>query len=141
MAEFLYKLGRACAARAKTVIAVWLALLLASSTAFFLFSGELEDSFSIPGTPTDEVNQRLSEEFDGMGGGAGTVVYQTEDGEPFTEEQKEAIADRTEQAAEVSGVDDAIDPFATEQDRADQQQEMAEGREELEEGLEELEAG
>lgn len=141
MAEFLYKLGRACANRAKTVIAVWLALLLASSTAFFLFSGELEDSFSIPGTPTDEVNQRLSEEFDGMGGGAGTVVYQTEDGEPFTEEQKEAIADRAEQATEVSGVDDAIDPFATEQDRADQQQEMEEGREELDEGLEELEAG
>lgn len=141
MADFLYKLGRACATRAKTVIAVWLALLVASTTAFFLFSGELEDSFSIPGTPTDEVNQRLSEEFDGMGGGAGTVVYQTKDGEPFTEEQKEAIADRADQAAEVSGVDDAIDPFATEQDRADQQQEMEEGREELDEGLEELDAG
>lgn len=141
MAEFLYRLGRACARRARTVIAVWLALLVASGTAFFLFSGELEDSFSIPGTPTDEVEQLLSQEFSGMGGGSGTVVYQTEDGSDFTREQREAIADRAEQAAGLSGVEDAIDPFATEQQRADQQQELEEGRDELESGLEELEAG
>jgi RND superfamily putative drug exporter len=141
MAEFLYRLGRACARRARTVIAVWLALLVASGTAFFLFSGELEDSFSIPGTPTDEVERLLSEEFSGMGGGTGTVVYQTEDGSGFTQEQQDAIADRAEEAAGLSGVEDVIDPFATELERADQQQELEEGRQELESGLEELEAG
>ncbi|WP_040703946.1 MMPL family transporter [Nocardiopsis salina] len=141
MAEFLYRLGRACASRAKTVITVWLALLLASGTAFFLFSGELEDSFSIPGTPTDEVNQQLSSEFDGMGGGAGTVVYQTEDGTPFTEEQQEQIADRTEEAAEVAGVADVVDPFVTEEETADQREELEEGREEIDDGLAELDAG
>ncbi|WP_017573141.1 MMPL family transporter [Nocardiopsis halotolerans] len=141
MAEFLYRLGRACARRARTVIAVWLALLVASGAAFLLFSGELKDSFSIPGTPTDEVEQLLSEEFSGMGGGTGTVVYQTEDGSDFTGQQREAIADRAEEAAEVSGVEDVIDPFATERERADQRQELEEGREELEDGLAELEAG
>ncbi|MEE2045304.1 RND transporter, partial [Nocardiopsis tropica] len=141
MAEFLYRLGRACAHRAKTAIAIWLALLVAAGTAFFLFSGELEDSFSIPGTPTDEVEQLLSQEFSGMGGGAGTVVYQTEDGSAFTEEQQDAIADRAEEAAEVSGVETTVDPFATEDQRADQQQELEDGREELESGLQDLEAG
>ncbi|MBE2998908.1 MMPL family transporter [Nocardiopsis sp. HNM0947] len=118
-----------------------MALLLASGTAFFLFSGDLEDSFSIPGTPTDEVNQQLSSEFEGMGGGAGTVVYQTEDGTPFTEEQQEQIADRTEEAAEVDGVEDVIDPFATDEEVADQRQELEDGREELDDGLAELDAG
>ncbi|MFJ9555935.1 MMPL family transporter [Nocardiopsis sp. NPDC101807] len=141
MAEFLYRLGRACARRAKTAIAIWLALLVAAGTAFFLFSGDLEDSFSIPGTPTDEVEQLLSQEFSGMGGGAGTVVYRTEDGSAFTEEQQDAIADRVEEAAEVSRVETAVDPFATEEQRADQQQELEDGREELEAGLQDLEAG
>ncbi|PDP88597.1 RND transporter [Glycomyces fuscus] len=141
MAEFLYRLGRACARRARTVIAVWLALLVASGTAFLLFSGELEDSFSIPGTPTDEVEQLLSQEFSGMGGGTGTVVYQTEDGSDFTQEQQDAIADRAEEAAGLPGVEDVIDPFVTELERADRQQELEEGRAELESGLEDLEAG
>ncbi|WP_159944887.1 MULTISPECIES: MMPL family transporter [unclassified Nocardiopsis] len=141
MAEFLYRVGRACARRAWTVLALWLALLLASGAAFLLFSGELEDSFSIPGTPTDEVEQLLSDKFSGMGGGTGTVVYQTEDGSAFTGEQRDAIADRVEEAAEVPGVENAIDPFATEGERAEQRRELESGREELEAGLADLEAG
>ncbi|WP_017624188.1 MMPL family transporter [Nocardiopsis chromatogenes] len=141
MAEFLYRVGRAAARLPKTVIAVWLALLLAAGGAFALFSGELKDGFSIPGTPTDEVNGLLSQEFDGMGGGAGTVVYRTDDGSPFTDAQKEAIAERVDEAAGVSGVEDAVDPFATEQERADGAAELADGREQLEEGRAELESG
>ncbi|MFC3997648.1 MMPL family transporter [Nocardiopsis sediminis] len=148
MAELLYRLGRACARRAKTVIALWLALLAAAATVYVLFAGELQESFSIPGTPTDQVNQTLKQEFPGMGGGAGTVVHQTEDGSPFTEEQREAIADRVAEAAGVDGVEDAVDPFATEADRADQAERLDEGRAEiadartqLEEGQEELDSG
>ncbi|WP_017558581.1 MMPL family transporter [Nocardiopsis baichengensis] len=141
MAEFLYRIGRAAARLPKTVIALWLAVMMAAGAAFALFSGELEESFSIPGTPTDEVNQRLSEEFDGMGGGAGTVVYRTDDGSAFTEDQKEAISQRVEEASEVSGVEDAIDPFATEEERADRKAQLEEGREQLEEGRAELEDG
>ncbi|WP_046470203.1 MMPL family transporter [Allosalinactinospora lopnorensis] len=141
MAEFLYRLGRAAARRARTVIAVWLALLISAGTAFFLFSGELEDSFSIPGTPTDQVNQKVSEEFSGMGGGTGTVVYQTEDGSAFSEEQRAAISDRVEAAAEVSGVEDVVDPFVAEDERAERQEELDEGREEIGDAQEELDAG
>ncbi|MEU0492454.1 MMPL family transporter [Nocardiopsis sp. NPDC006139] len=141
MAELLYRLGRACAHRARTVIAVWLALLMASGAAFFLFSGELEGGFSIPGTPTDEVNRLRSAEFSDLAGGSGAVIYRTEDGSEFTEEQREAIADRAEQAAEVPGVADAVDPFATEAERAEGVRELEEGREEIEAGQAELDAG
>ena len=87
MAEFLYRLGRAAAHRAKTVIAIWLALLLAAGASFALFGGELEDTFSIPGTPTDQVNEVITEEFPDLGVGSGTIVLQTEDGSAFTEDQ------------------------------------------------------
>lgn len=141
MAELLHRLGRACARGARTVIAIWLALLVTAGTAFFLFSGELEDSFSIPGTPTDQVNQRLKAEFSGMGGGAGTVVYQSEDGEPLTEEQREGILERIDAASEVDGVEDVIDPFATGEEMADQREELEDGRAQLEDARAELEAG
>jgi RND superfamily putative drug exporter len=141
MAELLYRLGRAAAGRATTVIAVWLALLAMAGTAYFLFGGQLKDSFSIPGTPTDEVNQTLKAEFDGMGGGAGTVVYRTEDGSAFTEEQREAIAARAADAAGLDGVEDAVDPFAMEADRAEQADRIEEGRAEIEDGREQLEEG
>lgn len=141
MAALLYRLGRACARHARTTIAVWLALMLSAGTAYALFSGELQDSFSIPGTPTDEVNQRVSEKFSELGGGSGTVVYQTEDGSAFSQEQQEAIGDRAEEAAEVSGVGDTVDPFTTEQERADQREEIEDGREEIESAREDLQDG
>lgn len=141
MAELLYRLGRAAAHRAKTVIAIWIALLLATGASFALFGGELEDSFSIPGTPTDEVNQVLVEEFSDLGVGAGTIVLQTEDGSTFTEEQTEAIADRVEEATDVPGVVNVVDPFAAEDERAEQQEQIEEGLEEIEGALEEIDEG
>ena len=141
MAELLYRLGRACAHRARTVIALWLALLVASGTAFFLFAGELEGGFSIPGTPTDEVNRLRATEFSGMDGGSGAVIYRTEDGSQFTPEQREEIADRIGQAADIPGVTGVVDPFAAEEERAAGVRELEEGREELEAGQAELDAG
>lgn len=141
MAELLYRLGRASARRARTVIVLWLTLLVAAGGAFFLFSGELEDGFSIPGTATDQVNQRLKTEFEGMGGGAGTIVYETADGEPFTEDQKEAIGERVDLATEVDGVEGVVDPFATEDERAEQGELLQDGREQIDDARTEIEAG
>ncbi|TQN30247.1 RND superfamily putative drug exporter [Haloactinospora alba] len=139
MAELLYRLGRACARRARTVITVWLALLVTAGVAFTLFSGNLQDSFSIPDTPTKQVNDEVSEKFSDMGGGTGTVVYRTEDGSSFSEKQREGISDRVEEAADLSGVADVVDPFATESERADQAEKLDEGRTEVENGREKLE--
>ncbi|SIO89908.1 MMPL family transporter [Nocardiopsis sp. JB363] len=141
MAELLYRLGRASARRARTVIALWLALLVVAGGAFFLFSGELEDGFSIPGTATDQVNQRLKTEFEGMGGGAGTIIYETDDGEPFTDEQKEAIGERVDLATDVDGVENVVDPFSTEDERAEQVELLQDGREQIDDARAEAEAG
>ncbi|MGW9553325.1 MMPL family transporter [Nocardiopsis sp. NPDC055551] len=141
MAELLYRLGRASARHARIVIALWLALLVAAGGAFFLFSGELEDGFSIPGTATDQVNQRLKTEFEGMGGGAGTIIYETDDGEPFGDEQKEAIGERVDLATEVDGVEGVVDPFATEDERAEQVELLQDGREQIDDARAEIEAG
>lgn len=141
MAEFLYRVGRWSARRAKTVVVAWLAILVVAGIAFALGAGTLATTFSIPGTPTAEVTDRLQSDFPDASGGTGTVVVQTEDGEPFTAEQEEAVAGLVAEAAAVDGVTTVMDPFQTEADRAAQAQQVESGRTQIEDGRAQLDAG
>ncbi|WP_336706794.1 MMPL family transporter [Oerskovia sp. USHLN155] len=141
MAEFLYRVGRWSARRAKTVIVAWLAVLVAAGVAFALGAGTLATTFSIPGTPTAEVTDRLQSDFPDASGGTGTVVIQSADGEELTAAQQDEIAGLVADASEVDGVTAVMDPFVTEADRATQQQQVEDGRAQVEAGRTQLEAG
>ncbi|UKJ63612.1 MMPL family transporter [Cellulosimicrobium cellulans] len=141
MAELLYRLGRACARRARTVLAAWLAVLVLAGAAFVAFGGTLASSFSIPGTPTAEVTERLRTALPEASGGSGTIVFATEDGSAFTPEQEAAISDRLAAAEEVDGVETAVDPFATQTELADQRQQVEDGRTQIEAGRAQIEDG
>ncbi|ARK03496.1 RND transporter [Cellulosimicrobium sp. TH-20] len=141
MAELLYRLGRACARRARTVLAAWLAVLVLAGAAFVAFGGTLASSFSIPGTPTADVTERLQTALPEASGGSGTIVFATEDGAPFTPEQEAAIADRFAAAEEVDGVASVVDPFATQEELADQRKQIDDGRTQIAAGREQIEDG
>ena len=141
MAEFLYRLGRAAARRARSVIAVWIAVLVVAGAAYALFGGALATSFSIPNTPTSLVTERLQEKLPEASGGTGSVILQTDDGSPFTDAQKEEISTLVTKADGVDGVETVIDPFATEADRAAQSQQLADGQAQIDAGRAQLEAG
>ena len=131
MAELLYRLGRTAARRARTVLVTWLAVLVAVGAAYLLGAGALATSFTIPGTPTEEVTQRLQTAFPEASGGAGSVVFSTPDGSAFTAEQQAEISAKVAEAAEVPGVEAVIDPFATEAQRAEQAQQVQGGQAQL----------
>lgn len=59
MAELLYRLGLTAARRARTVLVLWVAVLAAVGVAYAVAGGTLANSFTIPGTPTAEVTDRL----------------------------------------------------------------------------------
>ncbi|QDW62055.1 MMPL family transporter [Oerskovia sp. KBS0722] len=141
MAEFLYRVGRWSARRAKTVIVAWLAILAAAGVAFALGAGTLATTFSIPGTPTAEVTDRLQSDFPDASGGTGTVVVQSADGEELTAAQQDEIAGLVADASKVDGVSAVMDPFVTEADRATQQQQVEDGRAQVEAGRTQLETG
>ena len=141
MAELLYRLGRASARRARTVLAAWLAVLVLAGAAFAAFGGTLATSFSIPGTPTAEVTDRLQTSLPEASGGTGTIVFTTEDGAAFTADQQAEIADRVATAGEVDGVEDVIDPFATQADLAAQADQVEAGRTQIADGRAQIEAG
>lgn len=140
MAKLLYRLGRSAAARPFAVIFSWLVLLAIAAGSFLTFGGTLVSTVDIPGTPTAQTTDRLQQEFPDAARGTGNVVFQTDNGSEFTADQREAIQAVLNDARNVDGVEDVIDPFETDAELAEQQQELTDGRSDLENAREQLDA-
>lgn len=140
MAELLYRLGRFSARRAWTVIVSWLIILGLAIGSFLAFGGTLSTMFSIPGTETTKVTDHLEEELPSVAGAAGTVVFHTDDESEFTDEQKSEIGSILEEVEDMERVDSTTDPFATQDELADQSQEISDGHSEIDDAFTELDA-
>ena len=141
MARLLYRLGLGSARRPLVAILSWLLALALAVGAFLAFGGTLTSAVTIPGTPTAQVTDRLKEEFPDAARGTGQVLFITEDGTPFTPEQKEGVAAALEQVAGQEPVAAVLDPFEVADRQADAERELAEGRQEIADGERELEDG
>jgi len=129
VAQLLFRLGEASARRAWAVVASWCAVLGIAGAAFLIWGGTLTDSFSIPGTETERVTQQLATSMPQLTGSSATVVFATEDGSPFTAEQRAAISWRLLTVADLDGVVGVSDPFAAAADRAAMDTQLTEGGE------------
>jgi RND superfamily putative drug exporter len=139
VARLLARLGRFSARRPWLVIAGWVLALAAATGAFLVTGGQLASGFSIPNTPTQAVTDKLSAELDGVGGAVGTVVFQTDDGSAFTDEQRSAIAAALGDVDGLDHVANVVDPFATAEQRAAQAQQLADGQTQLDAARAQLE--
>ncbi len=140
MAGLLYRLGRASAQRAWLVVAAWLVILGAAAGAFLAFGGTLASSFSIPGTETERVTQSLAQDLPQLTGSSGTVVFVTEDGAPFTGQQRAEIGVVLDRIVRLEGVTGVTNPFRTEAERAQREQELTDGATQLADGAAQLDA-
>ena len=141
MARLLARLGGFSARRPWLVIITWVVALAVAGGAYLIAGGKLASGFSIPNTTTQQVTDRLAEKIDGVGGAVGTVVFQTEDGSPFTDEQRQAIADAIDEVSDYPHVARVVDPFATADELAEQEQKLADARQEIEDGRQKIEDG
>ena len=140
MAQLLYRLGRFSARRAWLVITTWLLALALAGVAFVFAGGALSTAISIPGTPTQDTSDRLMTELPEAGGGIGTVVFHTDDGE-FSQTQRDAISSLITEASDAEGVQTIIDPFVSDAERLEQEQQIAGGQEQITQARTELEQG
>ncbi|MGJ9406840.1 MMPL family transporter [Nesterenkonia aurantiaca] len=138
MAKLLYRLGMLSARRAKTVVAAWLAMLALAVSSFLAFGGQLTDQITLPDLETTAVADRLVEEMPDSGGGNASAILRTDDGEPFTAEQEEQVAEFIEELEGEGIVSSVTDPFATEEQIAEARSEISTGESELESGREEI---
>ena len=141
MASLLFRLGSFAARRAWTVIVSWVLILGLGVGAFLTFGGTLSNSFDIPGTASGEVTDQLADKLPDTAGGTGTVVYRTDDGEPFTDEQKQAISDLAASAGDLDGVASVVDPFDAQRQQDEQAKELTDGQAQLDDGRAQLDAG
>lgn len=140
MAKLLYRLGMFSARRAKTVIFAWLAILAVAIGSFLTFGGQLTNQISMPDLETTEVADRMTEELDEGSGGSANVVIRTEDGEAFTGEQQDAIAELGTEVEEHDVVTSVTDPFEAADEVEANRSDMESGRQELTDGLDQLES-
>ncbi len=104
------------------------------------FSG-LATSFDIPGTASGAVIDELEEQLPDFAGASGIVVFETTDGSPLSDEQRTQISALVAASDDLPDVADIIDPFETEQQRADRAQELVDGRAQLDGARVQLDAG
>ncbi|QUQ65985.1 MMPL family transporter [Kutzneria sp. CA-103260] len=141
MAQLLYRLGRLAARNPIRVIALWVVVLIGAATAYLTAGGTLATSFDIPGTQTAAVTAKLAQKLPNLAGVSGTVVFQTKDGKPFTPAQRTAVANLLTGLKGQDRVRDVVDPFATEQQRADQEKQLADGQKQVDDGKAQIAAG
>ncbi|MFD1715383.1 MMPL family transporter [Amnibacterium flavum] len=138
MAELLYRLGRLSARRAWIVIGAWLVVLAIAVGGFLIGFKGLSSSFDIPGTASSEVIAELEDKLPDFGGASGTIAFETENGEAFTDEQRAEISDLAAGAVDLPDVANVVDPFDTEAQRAEQAQTIADGRTQITDGTAQL---
>ncbi len=111
MASALDRLGRAAFRRRRLVLALWLALFGAMALGAMTLSGSTEESFSIPGTQSQQAIDLLQERLPEANGAAGRIVFAAPPGERLDGARRAAVTTAIAQVAQAPGVTSASDPF------------------------------
>ena len=114
MATWLYRIGNFAARRAWAVILTWTLVIAGVAGAYTAFHGKLSNTFTVPGTQTQQLSDELAQRFPSANRGSGQIILTTGDGTALTEEQKQAFSTALNKlTGEVSSVDAVTDPFTT----------------------------
>ena len=130
MSAWLARLGRFCAHRAKTVLALWLAALIGAAAAAAAFNEGTTAAYSIPHAEYEEVLDELGEEIETFSGGSVLVMLSSTDGS-FDEAQQEGVAALSEELERLDVVLEADDPFTQQEELDEAPEEISEVREDL----------
>ncbi|NKX53658.1 MMPL family transporter [Arthrobacter mobilis] len=141
MASWLYSLGTLAARKRWWFIAAWLAVMVAVGGSVAAFGGTLTNSFTIPGTPAQQVLDRLKTDLPESSGGLGTIVFRTEDGRPFSDHHQAAVEKIAGQLADHAAVKSATDPFELQSALDDAPEQIAVGEAELKQARQQLADG
>ncbi|WP_435200945.1 MMPL family transporter [Janibacter sp. GS2] len=139
MALRLHRLGLWCATHAKSVLAIWLAVLVAVGIGATAFGRPMTNEITVPGSDFERVLDDLGEDIPEAAGGFGTVVLHSDEGE-FTAAQRETIREVFDEWQEQPEVKDVIDPFESQQTLDEAGVDLRQAKKDLTTGERELES-
>ncbi|UKA51184.1 MMPL family transporter [Arthrobacter sp. FW305-123] len=147
MASFLYRLGKFSYRRRWLVISIWLAVMVAVGGSAAAFHGTMSNNFTIPGTETQQMADKLKEALPESSGGSASVVFDAGDA-GFDQARKDAVAAALTKLEAMPDVQGTVNPFTTQEqvekaaaDIAAGEAKTAEGKAQLEASRAQLEAG
>ncbi|HEX5088473.1 MAG TPA: MMPL family transporter [Nocardioides sp.] len=103
MSILLYALGRAIARHRGMVVALWFLVLVAIGGAAATLGDRYDDSFSIPGTQSQEGQDLLGERF-GLTGAAGQILFEAKKGKITDQDNAAEVASLVKAIDKVDGV-------------------------------------
>ncbi|GAA1950637.1 MMPL family transporter [Kitasatospora viridis] len=114
MATCLHRLAHLCFRARKSVLAGWLALLIAAVGLAAAFHGTTSNEFRVPGTEAQSTLDRIKGTFPDQGHGSAQVVFAAPaDGGIDAAQAKAAVSQAVARIAQVPGVSAVPDPYAT----------------------------
>ena len=142
MATWLYRIGEAAARRAWAVILIWALIIAGVAGAYTAFHGKLSNTFTMPGTQTQQLSDELAQRFPSANRGSGQIILTTGDGTALTEEQKQAFsAALSALPSEVPSVDAVTDPFTTTSKLAEAKTQLDEAHAKIDAAPSQIEGG
>ncbi|OKL50278.1 MMPL family transporter [Boudabousia marimammalium] len=110
MSASLHQLGRLCVRRAKTVLTVWLAILITLFVGVASVGLNLDDSFTLENSESIAGMNILQEQLPQASGTNGQIVYESIDGKPITD-HRDQILEFVEKSSKIKGVTYVANPF------------------------------
>ncbi|MFJ4227014.1 MMPL family transporter [Paenarthrobacter nicotinovorans] len=140
MASFLYRLGKFSYRRRWLVISIWLAVLVAVGGSAAAFHGTMSNNFTIPGTETQRMADKLKEALPDASGGSASVVFDAGDS-GFDQAKKDAVGAALEKLKSIPDVQSTVNPFTTQEQLDKAAGDIAAGEAQAAEGKAQLDAG
>jgi uncharacterized membrane protein YdfJ with MMPL/SSD domain len=84
MSGVLSRIGRACFAHRWLVVVIWLVLLAAAGAGAKAAGGQLDNTFTIPGSPSQTALDQVKKDFPDAGGTSAQLVFTTRGGTTVT---------------------------------------------------------
>ncbi|HEV3264732.1 MAG TPA: MMPL family transporter [Acidimicrobiales bacterium] len=112
MATYLYRVGRWTFLHRKTVLALWVLLLIVLISLSSAFSRPASTAFSIPGTQSQQAIDLLNQKFPGAAGAAAQMVFAVPGGKTLTDPTiQTAVQASVAQAQKAPQVKLVSDPY------------------------------
>jgi uncharacterized membrane protein YdfJ with MMPL/SSD domain len=112
MAKHLYRLGGWAFDRRRTVLALWLTVLVGVIAAAMAFKGQTTDKFVVPGTESQQAQDLLQEKFPIAAGANARVVFAAPEGEKLTDPaNRAAVMASLKEAQGAKEVESVTNPY------------------------------
>src|SRR6267154_26312 len=91
MASVLYRLGGWTYDRRRTVVSIWAAVVVVLIVLAVAAGGKVSNSFTVPGTESQQALNLLNKEFPGTGGATARIVFAAPAGHTLAEPQYRSV--------------------------------------------------